>query len=153
MRTFSFVFAAILILFCCSFSACAETADSTLYVRKVENLPDDFIFGMDVSSVLAEEASGVVYRDEKGESRDLFAILKENGYAVVTADMRGHGKNAPKLSHIADRNGAGLLIEDEKALLGMIWERFPRTQVYLHGRSMGSIIARKLMQTHSGAFE
>ena len=81
------------------------------------------------------------------------AFLKENGYAVVTADMRGHGKNAPKLSHIADRNGAGLLIEDEKALLGMIWERFPRTQVYLHGRSMGSIIARKLMQTHSGAFE
>ncbi len=81
------------------------------------------------------------------------AFLQENGYAVVTADLRGHGKNAPKPGHIADRNGAALLIDDEKALLGMIWERFPRTQIYLHGRSMGSIIARKLMQTHSGAFE
>ena len=34
------------------FPAAAE-ADRTLYVRKVENLPEDFIFGMDVSSVLA----------------------------------------------------------------------------------------------------
>ena len=91
--------------------------------------------------------------EHQGRYTAFASFLRENGYAVVTADLRGHGQNAPKLSHIADRNGAGLLIEDEKALLGMIWERFPRTQVYLHGRSMGSIIARKLMQTHSGAFE
>ena len=32
---------------------------STLYVRKIENLPDDFIFGMDASSVVSLEDSGV----------------------------------------------------------------------------------------------
>ena len=83
MRTFSFVFAAILILFCCSFSACAETADSTLYVRKVENLPDDFIFGMDVSSVLAEEASGVRYFDFNGQETDLFRVLADSGINTI----------------------------------------------------------------------
>ena len=37
------------------------TEGTDLYVRKVENLPDDFIMGMDASAVLAEEASGVKY--------------------------------------------------------------------------------------------
>ena len=38
------------------------TSDS-LYVKKVENLPDDFIMGMDASCVPALEASGVKYFD------------------------------------------------------------------------------------------
>ena len=33
--------------------------ESTLYVNKVENLPEDFILGMDASCVPALEASGV----------------------------------------------------------------------------------------------
>ena len=44
---------------CLPVCAGAETSPDALYVKKVENLPEDFIFGMDVSSVLAEEASGV----------------------------------------------------------------------------------------------
>ena len=39
-------------------SAAAETPASKLYVKKVENLPEGFIFGMDISSVIAEENSG-----------------------------------------------------------------------------------------------
>ena len=57
-------------------AAGAEENGNTLYVRKVENLPVDFIFGMDVSSVLAEEASGVKYHDFNGEEADLFRILR-----------------------------------------------------------------------------
>ena len=60
------------------FSAASEEAGS-LYVRKVENLPDNFIFGMDVSSVLAEEASGVRYYDFDGNEEDLFRILSDSG--------------------------------------------------------------------------
>ena len=37
-------------------------ADNTLYVRKTE-LSQDFILGMDVSSVLSLEKSGVSYAD------------------------------------------------------------------------------------------
>ena len=65
-------------------SAGAETGEkSSLYVRKVENLPEDFIFGMDVSSVLAEEASGVVYRGFDGKETDLFRLLAENGITHI----------------------------------------------------------------------
>ena len=50
------------------FSGCAKTyipnqkiEGSDLYVKKVENLPEDFIMGMDASCVPALEASGVKY--------------------------------------------------------------------------------------------
>ncbi len=57
--------------------------ENGLYVRKVENLPEGFFLGMDVSSVLAEEASGVKYYDASGNERDLFAMLSENGVNLI----------------------------------------------------------------------
>ena len=57
--------------------------ENVLYVRKVENLPEGFFLGMDVSSVLAEEASGVKYYDAAGNERDLFALLAENGVNLI----------------------------------------------------------------------
>ena len=65
------------------FAAGAEEAASTLYVKKVENLPEDFIFGMDVSSVLAEEASGVKYYDFHGNETDLFTLLAACGINTI----------------------------------------------------------------------
>ena len=65
------------------FAADAEVAASTLYVKKVENLPEDFIFGMDVSSVLAEEASGVKYYDFDGNETDLFTLLAACGINTI----------------------------------------------------------------------
>ena len=61
----------------------AEAEESSLYVKKVENLPEDFIFGMDVSSVLAEEASGVKYYDFDGNEADLFRILADSGITHI----------------------------------------------------------------------
>jgi len=78
--------------------------------------------------------------------------LRENGYTVVTADLRGHGKNAPVLSHIADKNGHLRLMEDEDAAMEMIHERWPGVPVILFGHSMGTIIARVYLQKRSRAF-
>ena len=64
-------------------SAAGEAAESSLYVKKVENLPEDFIFGMDVSSVLAEEASGVKYHDFDGSEADLFRVLADSGINMI----------------------------------------------------------------------
>ena len=64
-------------------SAGAEEKGSSLYVEKVENLPEDFIFGMDISSVLAEEASGVKYYDFEGNETDLFRLLADNGINYI----------------------------------------------------------------------
>ena len=61
----------------------AEAASDTLYVKKVENLPEDFIFGMDISSVLAEEASGVNYYDFDGNETDLFRFLADCGINYI----------------------------------------------------------------------
>ncbi|MBR3332998.1 MAG: glycosyl hydrolase 53 family protein [Clostridia bacterium] len=61
----------------------AETASGSLYVKKVENLPEDFIFGMDISSVLAEEASGVKYYDFDGNETDLFRFLADSGINYI----------------------------------------------------------------------
>ena len=59
-----------------------EEIDSTLYVKAVE-LPEDFILGMDVSSLIAEEQSGVKFYDFKGEERDLLELLAENGLTHI----------------------------------------------------------------------
>ena len=56
---------------------------SDIYVKKVENLPDDFIMGMDASSVLAEEASGVKYYNFDGVEQDVFKTLAENGVNYI----------------------------------------------------------------------
>ena len=56
---------------------------STIYVEKVENIPEDFIFGMDASSVPAQEASGVKYYNFHGQEQDVFKTLAENGINYI----------------------------------------------------------------------
>ena len=75
----AFLTAALLLL--CALPGMAE--EDGLFVRKVENLPEGFFLGMDVSSVLAEEASGVKYYDAEGIERDLFQLLAENGVNLI----------------------------------------------------------------------
>ncbi len=60
----------------------AMTSD-ILYVEKVENLPEDFILGMDASCVPALEAGGVVYRDHEGNEKDVYEILRDNGINYI----------------------------------------------------------------------
>lgn len=73
------------------------TSDS-LYVEKVDNLPDDFIFGMDASCVPSLEASGVKYYDHSGTEKDVYQILSENGINYIRVrvwndpfDAKGNG--------------------------------------------------------------
>ena len=55
----------------------------SLYVQKVEDLPEDFILGMDASCVPALEAGGVKYYDHDGQEKDVFQILSENGINYI----------------------------------------------------------------------
>ena len=73
---------------------------SGLFVKKVENLRSDFIFGMDASSVPAEEASGVKYYNFAGFEQDVFKTLAESGVNYIRvriwndpfdADGNGYG--------------------------------------------------------------
>ena len=57
--------------------------EAGVFVDKIEGLPTDFIRGADVSSVLALEESGVVFRDSDGNPADLFTTLADNGLNTV----------------------------------------------------------------------
>ena len=81
--------------------------------------------------------------------RDFAEFLREAGYTVVTADLRGHGPGAPMLCHIADRDGHLRLLEDEEAILDEIHARWAGMPVILFGHSMGTIIARAFLQKQS----
>ncbi len=100
------------------------TSDS-LYVKKVENLTDDFIMGMDASSVPSLEASGVKYYDHDGNEKDVYEILSENGINYIRVrvwndpfDAAGNGygggncdiENAVKIGKRATEYGMKLLI-------------------------------------------
>ena len=70
----------------------------SLYVKPVEGLPEDFIFGMDASQVPSLEQSGVKYYDFDGTETDVFRILAENGVNCIRVrvwndpfDSEGHG--------------------------------------------------------------
>ncbi len=64
-----------------------------LWVRQVETIPDDFIFGVDASSVISEEESGVVYYDFSGEEQDVFATLAESGVTHIRVRVWNHPYN------------------------------------------------------------
>lgn len=104
----------------------AALADSSLYVQKVENLPEDFIFGMDASIVLAEEASGVKYYDFEGNETDVFQLMADCGVNTIRvrvwndpydADGNGYGggncdiANAVAIGQRATAAGMGLLVD------------------------------------------
>ncbi|WP_221933145.1 glycosyl hydrolase 53 family protein [Tessaracoccus rhinocerotis] len=60
-----------------------EPVEAGIFVEKVEGLPEDFINGVDVSSVLSLEESGVVFRDAAGAPADLFGLLADAGVTDV----------------------------------------------------------------------
>lgn len=60
-----------------------QAEEAEIYVEPIEGLSEDFIKGVDISSVLAEEESGVVYYNEDGEEEDLFKILADSGVNYI----------------------------------------------------------------------
>ena len=67
----------------------ATAQESQLYVKKAV-LPESFILGVDVSSVISHENSGVQYYDFDGREKDLFefshktmSIIYASGYGTI----------------------------------------------------------------------
>ena len=92
-------------------------------------------------------------QEYQGRYRMFAEYLQVAGYTVVTADLRGHGPNAPALSHIADRDGHLRLLEDEEVIQEEIRRRWMGTPLILFTHSMGTILARVFLQKHSREFE
>ena len=71
-----------------------EVHSDVLYVKQVADLPEDFILGMDASSVIAEEESGVRFYNFDGEEQDVFQTLAENGITHIRVRVWNHPYDA-----------------------------------------------------------
>ena len=60
-----------------------QAVDWPVYVEAIPGIDDDFIRGMDASSVLVEENSGVTYYNYDGEEQDVFRTLAEAGINYI----------------------------------------------------------------------
>lgn len=102
-----------------------DVKSDTLTFKAVENIPDDFIFGMDASCVPSLEAGGVKYYDHDGNEKDVYTILAENGVNYIRVriwndpfdkDGNGYGggncdiENAVKVGKRATENKMKLLV-------------------------------------------
>lgn len=131
-----------------------KVESDTLYAKKIENLSDDFIMGMDVSSVIAEEQSGVKYYDYDGKKADLFKVIHDNGINMVRVrvwnnpyDAQGHGygggnndlAKAIEIGKRANKYGMKLLVDfhysdfwadPAKQMAPKGWENFTHFERY-----------------------
>lgn len=100
--------------------------EAGIFVNRVEGLSADFVNGVDVSTVLSLEESGVVFRDASGAPSDLFAVLADHGVNSVRIrvwndpyDEAGHGygggnvdvARAVQIGERATAAGLGVLVD------------------------------------------
>lgn len=101
------------------------SVDAEIYVEKIEGISDEFIRGVDISSIISLEKSGVIFYDEAGNSQDIFKTLRDSGVNYVRVrvwndpydqDGNGYGggncdtKTAAEIGKRAAQYGIKLLV-------------------------------------------
>lgn len=87
--------------------------------------------------------------EHQGRYEAFIDVLNKAGYTVVSSDMRGHGKDAPELGFFKEKDGYKYLLSDQRRITCYIMKRFKTSKVIIFAHSMGTIIARNLMQSQS----
>ena len=103
-----------------------ERIESTLSIEKVEGLSEDFMLGVDISSILSLEASGRKFYSFDGKEQDIFKTLSESGVNYIRvrvwndpfdADGNGYGggnctiDTAVEIGKRAKEYGMGLYVD------------------------------------------
>lgn len=57
--------------------------EASIFVEPIEGLSDDFLRGVDISTILVEEKAGAKYYTEDGTEEDVFKILADSGVNCV----------------------------------------------------------------------
>ena len=94
-------------------------------------------------------------QEHSGRYRDFANFLKKEGYAVLTYDHPGHGltaKNAEELGYFRKSKPADLLVSQARQMALFLTHQYPDIPHILFGHSMGSFIARVLLQSSSSLF-
>lgn len=98
-----------------SYSAILPTGaeDAEIYIEPIDGISDDFIRGVDISSLLAEENSGVVYYDEEGNEADLMKVLADAGVNWIRVRVWNDPYNTQGIGY-----GGGNCNTETAAILG-----------------------------------
>ena len=108
------------------------------------------IYDIDKPKAVIQIAHGMEEHKERYDEFCLF--LNKNGFAVVIADMRGHGKNAPLLGFFHEKEGYKRLIQDQLEIRKYISKLYD-VPCYLFAHSMGTIISRVFLQEYSSYYD
>ena len=68
-------------------------------------------------------------------------FFRENGYVVVTSDLRGHGENVESKDDLGYFGGVEELTDDVKELFDFLKADFPEKPLILLGHSMGTLVS------------
>lgn len=112
---------------------------------------DVHIFKVEKEKAIVQVIHGMEEHQERYER--LAKKLNDNGYSVVTSDLRGHGYKAKDLGYFKDQDGYKELIEDQKLITNFIKNSFPDKKIYIFAHSMGTIITRVLLQSDSKRYK
>jgi len=99
--------------------------NADIFVQAVPGLPDDFIYGVDISTIIALENSGVKFYGFDGKEQDVFKTLADSGISYIRVriwndpfDSRGNGfgggnndvKTAALIAQRAKKHGLKLFL-------------------------------------------
>ena len=111
---------------------------------------DVHVFKVEKPKAVVQLVHGMEEHQERYEK--FVNFLNDNGFSVVTSNMRGHGENAPTLGYFKDKGGYKLLISDQLTITNYIKQNFKGLPIYIFAHSMGTIITRVLLQENSGLY-
>ena len=104
-----------MLLLCSCNSNHIEKVNSSeeVYIPKIDNISDDFIMGMDLSSIISLENSGVRFYDFDGKKmkaygcydKEMMRLLKKIGweFIFVSADLSGYRITEARISDIKEK--------------------------------------------------
>nr|WP_319397674.1 alpha/beta fold hydrolase [uncultured Carboxylicivirga sp.] len=95
-------------------------------------------------------------QEHSGRYKTFANYTAERGIAVLIYDHLGHGKtarNVDDFGFIAKNKGADKLVNDAVLMVDYLQQQFPEVPHFLAGHSMGSFIARCVLQQHSSMFK
>ena len=75
----------------------------------------------------------------------------KKGFAVVASDHRGHGKSGAKsglMGYLADGDGFGRVVEDQKEINTEIHKRYPALPAVIVGHSFGSFVTQEYIERY-----
>lgn len=87
-------------------------------------------------------------QEHKGRYEDFARYLQGKGYAVLAADIRGHGLSVSELHPRGYMDIATALAQDQLLFTRYLKTLYPGVPLHLFAHSLGSLIARLYLQEH-----